>query len=78
MTIINIEFFFKEVDFKKRYDKSEIVVVHNYVIFKNESFIKIVCLNVNFNINKFIHTKKVYECQIKRDIYIDVIENIRI
>ena len=71
-------FFFEEVDFRERYDESEIVVAHDYVISSDESLIEVVCLNVNFDIDELIHTKKVCECQTKRDMHIDVIENIRI
>ena len=70
--------FFERVDFKERYDESETIVAHSYVISNHVSLIEIVCLSVNFDINELIHTKKVCECQAKRDMHIVVVESIRI
>ena len=71
-------FSFERVDFRERYDESEAVVAHSYVISSHVSLIEIVCLSVNFDIDELIHTKKVCECQAERDMHIDVVENIRI
>ena len=70
--------FFERVDFKERYDKSETIVAHSYVISSHVSLIEIVCLNVNFDIDELTHTKKACECQVERDMHIDVVESIRI
>ena len=69
---------FEKIDFRERYDESETIVVHSYVISSHVSLIEIVCLSVNFDINELTHTRKAWECQAKRDMHIDVVENIRI
>ena len=77
--VINIKMlFFENVDFRDRYIESKIVFAQWHVISNNESIFKVVCLNVNFDINKFIYSKKVCKCQAKCCMYIDIVWDINI